>query len=124
MFPIIANEELSPNVRLMSVQAPMIAEKAQPGQFVILIVDEKGERVPFTISGWDREAGTVDFVYIQVGKTTQHLARLKPGDTLAHFVGPLGKPAQIDRYGNVVAVVSGYGTVSYTHLTLPTIYSV
>jgi len=109
MFPIIANEELSPNVRLMSVQAPMIAEKAQPGQFVILIVDEKGERVPFTISGWDREAGTVDFVYIQVGKTTQHLARLKPGDTLAHFVGPLGKPAQIDRYGNVVAVVSGYG---------------
>jgi ferredoxin--NADP+ reductase len=109
MFSIVANEELSPNVRLMSVKAPVIAEKAQPGQFVILIIDEKGERVPFTISGWDQAAGTVDFVYIQVGKTTQHLARLGPGDSLAHFVGPLGKPAQIDAYGSVVSVVSGYG---------------
>ncbi len=109
MFSIIANEELSPGVQLMSVKAPVIAEKARPGQFVILIIDEKGERVPFTISGWDQDAGTVDFVHIQVGKTTQQLARLKPGDSLAHFVGPLGKPAQIDHYGNVVAVVSGYG---------------
>jgi ferredoxin--NADP+ reductase len=109
MFSIVANEELSPNVRLMSVQAPVIAEKAQPGQFVILIIDEKGERVPFTISGWDPKAGTVDFVYVQVGETTRHLARLRPGDSLAHFVGPLGKPAQIDLYGSVVAVVSGYG---------------
>lgn len=109
MFPIVANEELSPNVRLMTVKAPVIAEKTQPGQFVILIIDDKGERVPFTVSGWDSSAGTVDFVYIQVGKTTQQLAQLKPGDHLAHFVGPLGKPAQIDHYGSVVAVVSGYG---------------
>jgi ferredoxin/flavodoxin---NADP+ reductase len=109
MFSIVANEELSPNVRLMSVRAPVIAEKAQPGQFVILIIDDKGERVPFTISGWDPTAGTVDFVYIQVGKTTHRLGQLKAGDNLAHFVGPLGKPAQIDQYGSVVAVVSGYG---------------
>jgi ferredoxin--NADP+ reductase len=94
----------------------VIAEKTQPGQFVILIIDDKGERVPFTISGWNPEAGTVDFVDIQVGKTTQQLARLMPGDSLAHFVGPLGKPAQTDHYGNVVAVVSGYGIAAMVPL--------
>ena len=109
MFSVVTHEELSPMVHKMTVKAPAIAEKAQPGQFVILIVDEKGERVPFTISGWDAEAGTVDFVYIEVGKTTRQLAALKPGDELAHFVGPLGRPAIVDHFGHVVTVGSGYG---------------
>ncbi|GLI33673.1 sulfide/dihydroorotate dehydrogenase-like FAD/NAD-binding protein [Desulforhabdus amnigena] len=109
MFPIVAHEELAPKVHRMSVKAPIVAEKSKPGQFVILIVDEKGERVPFTISGWDASKGTVDFVYIEVGKTTCRLGSLKPGDQLAHFVGPLGKPAEIDHYGHVLAVASGYG---------------
>jgi ferredoxin--NADP+ reductase len=109
MFPIVKNEELAPNVFLMSVKDPVVAEKSKAGQFIILITDEKGERVPFTISGWDTQAGTVDFVYIRVGKTTSQLAAMKPGDELAHFVGPLGKPTEIDQYGHVVAIVSGYG---------------
>jgi len=109
MFSIVEHETLAPLVHRMSVKAPLIAEKCKPGQFIILIVDERGERVPFTISGWDREAGTVDFVYVEVGETTRQMGALKAGDALAHFVGPLGLPAQIDRYGHVVALASGYG---------------
>lgn len=109
MFVIKSHEQLAPKVHRMTVEAPVVAEKAKPGQFVIVITDEKGERVPFTISGWDAAAGTVEFVYIEVGKTTRQLASLKPGDQLAHFVGPLGVAAEIDHFGHVVAVVSGYG---------------
>ncbi len=109
MFPITSHEQLAPKVHRMTVKAPVVAEKAKPGQFVIVIIDEKGERVPFTISGWDTAAGTVEFVYIEVGNTTRQLASLKPGDQLAHFVGPLGMAAEVDAFGHVVAVVSGYG---------------
>jgi ferredoxin/flavodoxin---NADP+ reductase len=109
MFPITSHEQLAPKVHRMTVKAPVVAEKAKPGQFVIVIVDEKGERVPFTISGWNTETGTVEFVYIEVGNTTRQLASLKPGDQLAHFVGPLGVAADVDHFGHVVAVVSGYG---------------
>jgi ferredoxin--NADP+ reductase len=109
MFPIVEHETLAPLVHRMSVKAPMIAEKCKPGQFVILIVDERGERVPFTLSGWDREAGTVEFVYVEVGDTTRQMGALAVGDSLAHFVGPLGLPAEINHYGHVLTVVSGYG---------------
>ncbi len=109
MFPIVNHEELAPRVHRLTVQAPVVAEKAKPGQFVIIIVDDKGERVPFTISGWDREAGTVDFVFIEVGRTTRQLGQLRAGDELAHFVGPLGLPAEVDHYGHVVTLLSGYG---------------
>ncbi|MGD9505667.1 MAG: sulfide/dihydroorotate dehydrogenase-like FAD/NAD-binding protein [Syntrophobacteraceae bacterium] len=109
MFPIVEHEVFAPKVHRLSIQAPLVAEKAKPGQFVIVIADQKGERVPFTISGWNAEAGTVDFVFIEVGKTTAQLAGMKAGDHLAHFVGPLGRPAEVDAYGNVVTVVSGYG---------------
>ncbi|MFY9942189.1 MAG: sulfide/dihydroorotate dehydrogenase-like FAD/NAD-binding protein [Desulfobacterales bacterium] len=109
MFSIVEHETLAPRVHRMSVKAPMIAEKCKPGQFVILIVDERGERVPFTVSGWDREAGTVEFVYVEVGDTTRQMGALAVGDSLAHFVGPLGLPAEIGHYGHVLTVVSGYG---------------
>lgn len=112
MFSIVAHEELAPGVHRMTVKAPVVAEKARPGQFVIIIVDETGERVPFTISGWDREGGTVEFVYMEVGATTRQMASLKPEDLLAHFVGPLGKPAEVDHFGHVIAVASGYGTAA------------
>jgi len=112
MFPIVANESLAPHVYRMRVKAPLVAEKCRPGQFIILIVDEEGERVPFTISGWEVEAGTVDFVYVAVGRTTHQLAALGAGEHLAHFVGPLGRPAEIDDYGHVVAVASGYGVAA------------
>lgn len=109
MFPIVAHDELVPNVHRMSVKAPLVAEKTKPGQFIILIVDEEGERVPFTISDWDDKEGTIDFVYVEVGKTTRQMGAMKVGDQLAHFVGPLGRPAEIDHYGHVVTIVSGYG---------------
>ena len=109
MFRIVEHEELAPKVHRMRVAAPYVAAKAQPGQFVILVVDDVGERVPFTISGWDREAGTVDFVFIEVGYTTRQMASLKVGDGFAHFIGPLGRAGEVDRYGHVVAITSGYG---------------
>ncbi|PIP37155.1 MAG: ferredoxin-NADP reductase [Desulfobacterales bacterium CG23_combo_of_CG06-09_8_20_14_all_51_8] len=109
MFEVVDHEKLTHKVHRLRISAPHVARKAQPGQFVILILDEKGERVPFTISDWDRQAGTVDFVFLEVGRTTERMARLQKGDTLAHFVGPLGKPAEIDKFGHVVCVVSGYG---------------
>jgi ferredoxin--NADP+ reductase len=109
MFRIVEREQLAPTVHRLRVEAPYVALKAKPGQFAILIVDEEGERVPFTISDWDREAGTVDFVFLEVGRTTRQMASLKPGDGLLHFIGPLGLPAEIDQFGHVVAIASGYG---------------
>lgn len=109
MFEVVDREQLTNKVHRMRVKAPHVATKAQPGQFIILIIDEKGERVPFTISDWDTGAGTVDFVFVEVGRTTAQLASLKKGDSLAHFVGPLGKPAEVDKFGHVVCVLSGYG---------------
>lgn len=112
MFTIVEHEELAPGVHRMGVKAPLVAEKYKPGQFIILIIDEEGERVPFTVSGWDLDAGTVDFVYLEVGRTTRQLGALRVGDQLAHFVGPLGKPSEVDHFGHVVSVVSGYGTAA------------
>ena len=112
MFRIVEREQLAPSVHRLRVDAPLIASKTRPGQFVILIVDEVGERVPFTVSDWSAEAGTVDFVFLEVGRTTRQLASLNAGDTLAHFIGPLGRPAEIDRYGHVVAIASGYGVAA------------
>lgn len=109
MFPIVDKEELASHVHRMRVKAPAVTQKVQPGQFIILIIDEKGERVPFTISDWNKEEGTIDFVFIEVGRTTRQLAHMKVGDALAHFIGPLGKPTHVDTFGNVVCVVSGYG---------------
>ncbi len=109
MFTIVEKEELASSVHRMRVKAPLVAAKAQPGQFIILIIDEKGERVPFTLSDWNKEDGSVEFVFIEVGKTTRALAKLQKGDSLAHLIGPLGRPSHVDHFGHVVCVVSGYG---------------
>ncbi len=116
MFKIIAKESLSPTVNLFKIEAPAVAEKARPGQFIMLMTDEKGERIPLTIADWDSAEGSVSIVVSSVGPTTSKLAALDAGGSLAHFVGPLGKPAEIDRFGNVVCVAIGYGMATVVPL--------
>jgi len=112
VYKILRKEDLTPTVHLFEVKAPAVARKAQPGQFVILMVDEKGERIPLTIADWNRRRGSISIVVSEVGTTTGKLGRLGTGDSIAHFVGPLGRPADIDRFGNVACVAMGYGLVT------------
>ncbi len=112
MYKILGKKDLTPTVHLFDIEAPAVARKAQPGQFIMLMVDEKGERIPLTIADWDTERGSVSFAVSEVGLTTGKLGRLKEGDSLAHFAGPLGKPAEIDNFGNVACVAMGYGMVT------------
>ena len=109
MYRILEKETLTPVTKLYVIEAPEVARKAQPGQFVILRVDEKGERVPLTIADYDREAGTITIVVQEVGKTTKYLGTRKVGDSLASFTGPLGRPTDIEEYGTVVVVGGGLG---------------
>jgi ferredoxin--NADP+ reductase len=109
MFKILAKEKLSPTINLFKIEAPAVAEKARPGQFIMLMTDERGERIPLTISDWDTQAGSISVVVSNVGPTTSKLAALNAGDTLPHFVGPLGKPAEIGAFGSVACVAVGYG---------------
>lgn len=109
MFKILAKETLTPTVSLFRIEAPAVARVARAGQFVMLMTDEQGERIPLTIADWDGASGTVSLVVSQVGLTTGKLAAMKPGDTLAHFVGPLGKSTEIGHFGKVVCVATGYG---------------
>jgi NAD(P)H-flavin reductase len=108
-FKILKKEELVPTIHLMEISAPRIAKKAQPGQFVILRIDEKGERIPLTIADFDRNKGSIAMIFQEVGKTTMHLSSLKAGDELLDFTGPLGNPAQIENFGTVVLVGGGVG---------------
>jgi NAD(P)H-flavin reductase len=85
------------------------ARKIQPGQFIILRSDERGERMPLTVADWDREAGTETCIFMQVGTSTQKLAAMKPGDRLPTFVGPLGHPMQLENFGTVVLTGGCYG---------------
>ncbi|MEM3736665.1 MAG: sulfide/dihydroorotate dehydrogenase-like FAD/NAD-binding protein [Candidatus Bathyarchaeia archaeon] len=109
MYKIVAKRELAPTVKLFEISAPLVANKAKAGQFIILRIDEKGERVPFTIADWSREKGTVTIVILEVGKTTRQLGAMKEGDHVLNFVGPLGKPAEIENYGTTVCVGGGVG---------------
>jgi len=103
-YKIVATKELAPKEKLLEVEAPDIAAKAQPGQFVIVIVDEKGERIPLTICGYDRAKGTVSFAFHEVGKTTKELGVLCEGDCLENVTGPLGNASEIKNYGKVLCV--------------------
>ncbi|WP_293008545.1 sulfide/dihydroorotate dehydrogenase-like FAD/NAD-binding protein, partial [Oscillibacter sp. UBA6647] len=109
MFRIVRKEALKPTVVLFEVEAPMIAKKAQPGQFIILRVDENGERVPLTIHDYDREKGTVSIIVQIVGATTEKLNRLNEGDCLQDFVGPLGKATETEGKKKVCVVGGGVG---------------
>lgn len=108
MYQITVREDLASSIHLFKIYAPAVAAKAQAGQFVIIRIDEPGERIPLTIADWDTEEGTVTIVFMEVGKTTYKLATLKAGDAIANFVGPLGLPTHIERYGKVICVGGGF----------------
>ncbi len=110
VYPIIKKEELNPTVSLMEIEAPYIARKAEPGQFLILRIDEEGERVPFTIADYHREKGTVTIIFQIVGATTERLNRLKTGEFLLNVVGPLGKVSEFDGVKKVAVIGGGLGT--------------
>jgi ferredoxin--NADP+ reductase len=109
---ITAKRKIAPGIISLEVEAPLIAKKAKPGQFVILMTDEKGERIPLTIADYDRKKGLVRIVFEVVGKTTEKLSQMKEGDELFSFVGPLGRQSEIDKYGTVVTVGGGTGIAS------------
>jgi NAD(P)H-flavin reductase len=108
-FTILKKQELVPTIYLMDINAPRIAKKAQPGQFVILRIDETGERIPLTIADFDRKKGTITMIFQAVGKTTTKLSTLKTGDAILDFIGPLGNPAHIEKDGTVILVGGGVG---------------
>ncbi len=108
-FQIVKREELNPTVTLMEIEAPLIAKKCEPGQFIILRVDEKGERIPLTVADFDREKGTVTIIFQIVGATTEKLNHLKEGDCLHDFVGPLGVASHTEGLKKVAVVGGGVG---------------
>ena len=112
MYEIVSKKDLTPTIKQFEIMAPEVARKAKPGQFVVLRIDEKGERVPLTIQDWSTKRGTVTIVVLEAGKTTKQLNSLKAGDSLLNFIGPLGKPTEIEKYGAVVCVGGGVGTAS------------
>ena len=109
MYPIIEKKVLSENVKLMKIKAPLVAKKAEPGQFIILRIDEKGERIPLTIADFDRKQGTITIIFMEVGKTTKQLGTLNVGDSIENFAGPLGVPSEIRKYGTVICIGGGVG---------------
>ncbi len=106
---IVRKEKWQDILYSMWIKAPHIAQAAQPGQFVIVITDEKGERIPLTIADFNREEGWIQIVFQTVGKSTTKLAQMSEGDELYSFVGPLGKPTEIGKYGTVVTIGGGTG---------------
>jgi len=109
MYEIVSMKELAPRVKMVEVNAPEIAEKAQPGQFIVVRVDEKGERIPLTIADYDSASGNVVTVFQEVGVSTQKLGKMKPGESIKDFVGPLGIPSEMARFGKVTMVGGGVG---------------
>lgn len=110
MFTIIRKEGLNTSVTLMEIHAPYIAKKAEPGQFIILRINEEGERIPLTIADYDREKGTITIIFQEVGKTTKLLGTLKEGEAILDFVGPLGNTSHLDGYKKVAVIGGGLGT--------------
>lgn len=109
MYQIAAKEILNPTVVKMEILAPAVAKKALPGQFIILRVDEKGERIPLTVAGYDRQKGTVDIIFQVVGATTMCLSHKEAGDSIQDFVGPLGVPTRTEGLKKVAVVGGGVG---------------
>ena len=109
MYRIVKKEVLNPTVTRMDIEAPLIAKKAEPGQFIILRVDEKGERIPLTVADFDRERGTVTIIFQIVGATTEKLNHLEEGDCLQDFVGPLGRPSETEGLKKVAVIGGGVG---------------
>ena len=109
MYPIIQKRILSDLVKLFVIKAPLVARKAKPGQFVIVRIDEKGERIPFTIADFNVEEGTITLIFQEVGKSTRQMGLLEVGDCFENVAGPLGRPSDIQNYGTVIIVGGGVG---------------
>ncbi|MFH1322037.1 MAG: sulfide/dihydroorotate dehydrogenase-like FAD/NAD-binding protein [Bacteroidota bacterium] len=109
MTKIIEKQQIAPNVHSLVVEAPEVAKKALPGQFVIIIPNQYSERIPITIADWDAKKGTISLIFLEIGSATRSLAELKPGDEFYSFTGPLGNPFEIEKYGTVALVGGCYG---------------
>ena len=112
MYEILLRDDLVPQIHLFKLNAPNVARKAQAGQFVIIRIDEQGERIPLTIADWNRDEGSVSVVFMEVGTTTHRLALLKAGDSIANFIGPLGLPTHIEEFGTVACVAGGFAVAT------------
>lgn len=109
MYEIVEKKVLSENVKLMKIKALLVAKKAKAGQFIILRIDETGERIPLTIADFDKKKGTITIIFMEVGKTTKKLGTLNVGDSIINFAGPLGVPSEVKKYGTVVMIGGGVG---------------
>ncbi len=109
-YKILTKKVLNPQIFLMEIEAPLVARRAEPGQFIILRIDEQGERVPFTIADFDREKGTVTIIVQAVGKTTKELAKFEQGESILDFAGPLGMPTELEDLKKVAVIGGGLGT--------------
>lgn len=112
MFEIMQKKQISPKGFFMRINAPQVAQRARPGQFLILRVNETGERIPLTIVNWSRSRGFVDIAFQVVGKTTFLLSQLREGDTIIDLLGPLGQPSKIENYGTVLFLAGGFGAAA------------
>lgn len=112
MYKVLKKLELAPNIKLLKVNAPEIAMKAKPGQFVIIRVDEEGERFPLTLAEWEPKKGTITLIFLEVGVSTRKLGALEIGNEILDVVGPLGNPSDIKHYGSVAVVCGGVGTAA------------
>ena len=110
MYKIVEKKKLSPTITLLKLNAPEIAKKVEPGQFVIIRLNEEGERIPLTVNDFDRGKGTITIVFQEVGKSTKLLGRLDVNGHIADVVGPLGKHTEIEKFGKVICIGGGVGT--------------
>jgi len=109
LYEILKKEVFSPTLKLMDIKAPEIAKKVKPGQFVILRINEQGERIPLTVADFDRSLGTITIIFQEVGHSTTELGKLEAGQSLLDFVGPLGEPTLIENFGKVICIGGGVG---------------
>jgi len=109
MYQIVEKEVLVPNIIYLKIKAPKVAKAARPGQFVIIRVDETGERIPMGLAGWDAGEGTIDIVFYVLGTSTMKLGTLRAGDSIMNLSGPLGKPTEIENFGTVICACGCFG---------------
>ena len=109
MSKIVKKEILAPNIKLIELEAPLIAASAKPGQFVVIRIDENGERIPLTIADKNVKSGTITIVFQEAGASTKLLGALSAGDSVLNLLGPLGQPTHIEKYGHVVVIGGGVG---------------
>jgi len=112
MYEVLKKLQLAPKIKLVKINAPEVAMKAKAGQFVILRIDEKGERIPLTLAEWELKKGTITLIFLEVGVSTRKLGALGVEDEILDVVGPLGNPSDIKHYGSVAVVCGGVGTAA------------